>query len=296
MKKTLSKEIKIGIAFIICLCILYFGINFLKGINIFKPTNSYIVMFEDVSGLTLSTPVLVNGYQVGLVYSMNLADNGKDIVTIINLNKGVKIPIGSKIKLDVAPLGGANVIIEQNPEEKNYISSTDTIIGIREKGIMDAVSKEMLPQISNLLPKIDSILTGIQILVNSPALSKSVANIEQITYNLETSTKQLNNTFSALNKDIPEITNNLNTVTSDVATVTTQFKTMDFKATYNSVDSTMQNLLRVTQQINGKDNSLGLLLNDRQLYDSINTTVSNAAILLQDIKENPSKYINVKVF
>lgn len=296
MKKLASKEIKIGIAFIACLFILYFGINFLKGINVFKPSNSYIVLFDDVSGLTLSSPVLVNGYQVGLVYSMQLSSNGKEVVTTLNLNEGVRIPKDSKVKLDVSPLGGATIIIEQNPLRNEFISPQDTIRGEKVHGMLDAISKDMIPQVNQLLPKIDSILSGLRILVNSPALTQSVNNMERITSNLETSTAQLNNLVGTLNKDVPAITKNLTTVSNDVADVTKQFKSMDFVKTYNSVDSTLHNVQHLSNKLNEKNNSLGLLLNDRQLYDSLNVTVGNASLLLKDIKENPSRYINVKVF
>ncbi|MFV0468158.1 MAG: MlaD family protein [Dysgonomonas sp.] len=296
MKKLASKEIKIGIAFIACLFILYFGINFLKGINVFKPSNSYIVLFDDVSGLTLSSPVQVNGYPVGLVYSMQLSSDGKNIITTLNLNEGVRIPKDSKVKLDVSPLGGATIIIEQNPLRNEFISPQDTIRGEKVHGMLDAISNDMIPQVNQLLPKIDSILSGLQILVNSPALTQSVNNIERITSNLETSTAQLNNLVGTLNKDVPVITKNLNTVSGDVANVTKQFKSMDFVKTYNSVDSTLHNVQQLSNKLNEKNNSLGLLLNDRQLYDSLNVTVGNASLLLKDIKENPSRYINVKVF
>lgn len=296
MKKLAGKEVKIGIAFIVSLCILYFGINFLKGVNIFKPTNTYIVVFDDVSGLTLSSPVMINGYQVGLVHSMKLSDDGNKVITFINLNEGVKIPKDSKVKLDVSLMGGATVIIEQNPLRSEYISTSDTIKGMRALGMMESVTNDMLPQVNNLLPKIDSIMAGLQVLVNNPALMNSLNNVESITSDLATSTKQLNQLVTSLNKDVPAITGNLNSATTDVAHVTSQFKNMNLEATYNSIDSTMLNLQRLSTQINSKDNSIGLLLNDKQLYDSLTMTVSNASLLLKDIRENPSKYINVKVF
>ncbi|NDW10759.1 MlaD family protein [Dysgonomonas sp. 520] len=296
MSKIASKEVKIGIAFIISLFILYYGINFLKGINIFKPSNSYIVSFDDVTGLTLSSPVFVNGYQVGLVYSMHLSEDGKKVFTVLNMNKGVKIPKDSKVKLEVSMLGSATIIIEQNPLQTEFISPNDTIYGVRDAGMMDAVTKDMLPQVNAILPKVDSIMTGLQILVNSPALLQSVNNMEQITRNIDASTKQLNMLMSSLNRDVPQITNKLNNVTTDVSNMTSQLGSIDLSKTYNSIDSTLQNIQYLSGKLNESNNSLGLLLNDRQLYDSLSTTINNASGLLQDIKENPSRYINVKVF
>jgi phospholipid/cholesterol/gamma-HCH transport system substrate-binding protein len=297
MKKIFSKEVKIGIAFIAALFILYYGINFLKGINIFKPTNSYIVVFDDVTDLSLSSPVLLNGYKVGLVYSMELI-NTKDqkIAVTVNLDKGVKIPTDSKVKLDISLMGNASVIIDKNPYTTSYYNSNDTLQGIRIKGLMESMSATVVPQVTELVPKLDSIMSGLQTIVNHPALTKSLDNIEIITSEMTATTRQLNQMMATLNKDIPTISNNMSVASNDLTAMTGQFKSMDFISTYNSVDSTLKNVQDLTTKLNSKNSSLGLLLNDRQLYDSLNVTIGNASQLLKDVKENPSKYINVKVF
>jgi phospholipid/cholesterol/gamma-HCH transport system substrate-binding protein len=291
-----SKEIKIGIAFVIAMFLLYYGISFLKGFNIFKSSNTYIVVFDDVSGLTQATPVTINGFQVGLVSSMEMdSKNPNRIVAYLNMDKGLNIPKGSKMYLDVSMLGSATIIMETNPYTTEYISNSDTITGIRKKGMLDAADK-MVPQIQNLLPKMDSILTGINTLVNSPALSQSLSDVNQITNDLANSTKQLNLMMATLNKDVPALTGNLNAMSSDLTGLTKQLNQMDIASTYKAVDSTANNIQQLSAKISSKDSSLGLLLNDRNLYDSINSTINNASLLLKDIRENPSRYINVKVF
>ncbi|TFD97407.1 MCE family protein [Dysgonomonas capnocytophagoides] len=297
MKKMFSKEVKIGIGFVVALFLLYTGINFLKGINIFKPANSYTVVFDDVTGLTLSSPVILNGYQVGLVYSMELDQQEENkVAVVLNLDKGVKITKGSKIKLDVSLMGSATVIIDKNPETQELYTSSDRIPGIRQLGMMESMSQTVLPQVGNLIPKIDSILSGVQLLVTNPALAQSLQNVNVITSELTTASRQLNQMMTVMNKDIPKLANNMTTVSSDLAQVSGQFKTMDFQKSYQLIDSTLQNIQALTNKLNSKDNSVGLLMNDRQLYDSLVSTMGNASLLLKDVKENPSKYINVKVF
>ena len=292
-----SKEVKIGIGFVVALFLLYTGINFLKGINIFKPANSYTVVFDDVTGLTLSSPVILNGYQVGLVYSMELDQQEENkVAVVLNLDKGVKITKGSKIKLDVSLMGSATVIIDKNPETQELYTSSDRIPGIRQLGMMESMSQTVLPQVGNLIPKIDSILSGVQLLVTNPALAQSLQNVNVITSELTTASRQLNQMMTVMNKDIPKLANNMTTVSSDLAQVSGQFKTMDFQKSYQSIDSTLQNIQALTNKLNSKDNSVGLMMNDRQLYDSLVSTMGNASLLLKDVKENPSKYINVKVF
>lgn len=297
MKKKFSKEVKIGIAFIVALFILYFGINFLKGINIFKPSNSYTVVFDDVTGLTLSSPVVLNGFQVGLVYSMKLEnDTAHKVAVVLNLDKGVRLNKGSKVKLEVSLMGSATVVLEQNPYTDEYYTFDDPIPGVRVAGMMESIGADVLPQVGALVPKIDSILMGLQLLVNNPALVKSLQNVEVITSDLAISSKQLNQMMINLNKNIPVMTNNMTAVSSDLAGVTGQLKSMDLASSYKSIDSTLKNVQDLSSKLNGKDSSLGLLLNDRALYDSLSVTMGNASLLLKDVKENPSRYINVKVF
>lgn len=292
----ISKEVKIGMAFVIAIFILYYGISFLKGINLFRPSNSYMVVFDDVAGLTQATPVTLNGYPIGLVSSMKLdTEHGNRIITYLDMNKGVQLPKGSKMILDVSMLGSATIIVKESDNKTEFISPSDTIIGIRNKGLLDAAGG-MIPQIQNLMPKIDSILTGINVLVNNPALSQSLSDVNQITGDLAKTTKQLNVMMAALNKDVPTITGNLSQASTDFATMSKQFNQIDLASTYKSVDATVKSLENLSAKMNSKDGSIGLLLNDRQLYDSIVNTMSNASLLLKDVKENPSRYINVKVF
>lgn len=292
----LSKEVKIGMAFIIAILLLYYGISFLKGINLFKPSNSYMVVFDDVAGLTQATPVTLNGYQIGLVSSMELdTKHGNRIITYLDMNKGIKIPKGSRMLLDVSVLGSATILVETSKNQTDFISPSDTIIGIRNKGMLDAAGN-MLPSVQGLIPKIDSILIGINALINSPAMAQSLNDVNQITGDLAKTTKQLNVMMSALNRDVPVITGNLSQVSTDLTGVSKQFNEIDLVSTYKSVDATVKSLENLSTQLNSKEGSLGLLLNDRQLYDSIVTTMGNASLLLKDVKENPSRYINVKVF
>lgn len=289
--RKISKEAKIGIAFVVALGMLYFGISFLKGVNIFKPANRYYVSFDNVTDLTVSSPILINGYQIGLVHSMELDNENKKVIVAVNMNKGVKIPKGSVMKIDGGMLGGAKVVLEST-NSQDFYSPGDTIQGTKASGMMDAVAG-VLPQVSSLVPKIDSILTGLQTVVNHPGLINSLDNVDKMTSDLSQSTKYLSSLIVSLNKDVPVITSNFAKVSTNLSQ---QVNSMDLAASYRSIDSTLKNIQTLTDKLNSKDNSVGLLMNDRQLYDSLSTTLNNASLLLRDVKENPSRYINVKVF
>ncbi|MDR0682532.1 MAG: MlaD family protein [Dysgonamonadaceae bacterium] len=296
MKKIFNKEVTIGVVTIISLFVLYFGINYMKGINLFKPTNHYYVSMPNVSELQKSGPVFIDGFRVGTVNSIQYKFdevNTNNIVVQISLDENIKLKTGSYIELKSGLTSGAYLNLIINRQATSYCQAGDTIEGISSIGLMDQLSAELLPQIENLLPRLDSILLGIQVLVNHPALVQSLNHIEVTAANLQNSSNQLN---QLLSKDVPVIVSSLNKVSSDFTVVSSRLKELDLQATFAKIDKVMQNIDQMSGQLNSKDNTLGLLLNDRSLYDHLDSTARNASNLFLDIKEHPKNYVHFSVF
>ena len=294
MKTYFSKEFIIGIITLISLGLLYFGLNYLKGANIFKPANLYYVRMPDISELQNSSPVYVNGFKVGIVSAINYSyQSGENIIVQISLDKKMRVETDSHVEIKVGLTSGAYLNIILNKYVSTFYQVGDTINGVSEKGIMEKVSEDLLPQFEKILPRLDSILLGIQILVNHPALSQSLNNIASTTENLGKTTNLLNNLLS---KDIPPIMTNLNQVSSDFTSVSSQFKQLDLLSTFNRIDAIVNNLELTSNQLKSKDNSFGLLLNDRSFYDNLDTTLVNASELLLDFRLNPKRYVHFSLF
>lgn len=294
-KENVSKQVKIGVVFIIALAILYFGINFLKGINIFKATNSFIVTFDNVEGMVISDPVTIHGLKIGMVNKMTYDPDHPDKIFVkIQMDKGVEIPIGSTISMEEGLLGGSTVQLEAS-NNKEYYRVGDTIAGIKKSGVMSMVT-ELGPKVGDILPKVDSILTHLDILLTSTALSNTFENLDGLTVELKKTTVRTNQILGQLNKDLPELTGNLNKTMSNVSGLTSKLNKLDLESTFKKIDHTLNNVNLITNKLNEKDNTIGLLLNDRQLYDQINSTLGSTNELLKNVKENPSKYVNIKVF
>lgn len=150
MKKFFTKEVKIGLSVILSLVILYVGIQFLKGINVMKPANHYYVTFSNVKDLMISSPVTVEGFKVGLVHEMQYDyETNKGVRVMLNLDKELRIPKGSKIILSKSLLGNASLIIEMNPYVSEYYNPGDEIEGM--------VESEMLNNVSAMIPKIEAL-------------------------------------------------------------------------------------------------------------------------------------------
>lgn len=294
MKMKFTKEVTIGIVTIISLTLLYMGVNYLKGINLFRPVNRYYVVCSNVKDLTISSPVFVEGFKVGLVRTItyDYSTTGRILVEI-NLEKGMRINRGSYVALEKTLLSGAEMHIQLNKYVDEYLQSGDTIEGRQPEDMISTVQNEMLPQVMALLPKLDSILTGLQTLVSNPALAQSLDNIERTTAGLEQSSRQLNR---LLQKDVPTIAGNLTTASANFSALSGDLRTLDLNGTVNSLNQTLGNLNQTTAKLNSKDNSMGLLLNDSLLYNNLNRTVNSANGLLIDFKEHPKRYVRFSLF
>ncbi|MDR0757659.1 MAG: MlaD family protein [Tannerella sp.] len=294
MKAKFTKEMVIGIVTIISLTLLYIGFNYLKGINLFKSVNYYYVTCSNVKGVVVSSPVFVEGFKVGLVRKISYDYSATNKINIeIHLDKGMKINRGSYIMLEQTLLSGAELHIHLNTYVDEYLEPGSTVEGRSKEDMMATVQSQLLPQLADMLPKLDSILYGLQTLVNHPALTQSLAHIEQTTASLEVSSRQLNR---LLEQDVPSIADNLKTTTGNFVELSENMKQLNLSESVDMLNTTLGNLNRTTVRLNATDNSLGLLLNDTLLYNSINKTVNNASNLIIDLQQHPKKYIHFSVF
>lgn len=282
--KYITKEVRIGIAGIIALCILVYGINYLKGINMFKPSSYFYVKFQNVNGLAKSSPVFADGVRVGIVrdiyYDYNQAEN---VIVEVELDTELRIPKGSSAELVSELMGGVrmNILLANNPREKYAVG--DTIPGKLNNGMMESVAA-LMPQIEQMLPKLDSIMISLNNILNNQSIPATLHSVEKTAANLEVASGQLK---VLMGRDIPQLTGKLNTIGDNFITISGNLKEIDYAATFKEIEQTLANVKMVTEKLNSKDNTVGLLLNDPQFYNNLNATTANAASLLEDLKEHP---------
>lgn len=291
--KYITKEVRIGIAGIAALCILVYGINYLKGIHLFKPSSYFYVKFENINGLTKSSPVFADGYSVGIVRNLYYDyTHPGNVVAEIDVDPDLRIPKGSTAELAAEMLGGVrmNILLTNNPRERYEIG--DTIPGSLNNGMMEQVAN-LMPQIEKMLPKLDSILTSLNTVLGDPAIPATLHNVQDLTASMATTSRQLQKIMS---NDIPQLTGKLNTIGDNFATISSNLKEIDYAAAMQRVDSTLANVKMITDKLNQKDNTVGLLLNDPALYNNLSSTAANAASLLEDLKSHPKRYVHFSLF
>jgi phospholipid/cholesterol/gamma-HCH transport system substrate-binding protein len=292
----LTKEIKIALVAIVGILVMYFGINFLKGMNLFSTNNAYYMTFDDIQGLGASTPIYADGYKVGTVDGLeyDYKENGP-IKVKVDINRDLRIPQGSKAEIVKDLMGNlqVNLLLANNPRER--VEPGGVIPGAVNGGMMDKAAN-LVPVVEKMLPKLDSILTSVNALLADPALSASLHNVETITSNLTVSTRELNTLMAGLNKQVPGMIGKANGVLDNTNRLTANLASLDVQGTLNKVNQTLESAHQFTEKLNSNQGSLGLLMNDTKLYDNLTSTMSHADSLVIDLKAHPKRYVHFSVF
>ena len=292
----LTKEIRIALVVVVGILVMYFGINFLKGINLFSTNNTYYMTFDDIQGLGASTPIYADGYKVGTVDKVDFDYSGDGPIKVkADINNYLRIPAGSKAEIEKDIMGNlqVNLLLANNPRQR--IEPGDIIPGYVNAGMMGKAA-ELVPVVEKMLPKLDSILTNVNALLADPALAASLHNVETITNNLTVSTRELNTLMAGLNKQVPGMIGKANGVLDNTNRLTANLASLDVQGTLNRVNATLEGAQKFTDQLNSGKGSLGLLMNDTKLYDNLTSTMSHADSLVIDLKAHPKRYVHFSIF
>ncbi|MCM1356808.1 MAG: MlaD family protein [Staphylococcus sp.] len=307
MKRKYTKELIIGTSVLLSLLILFFGIDYLKGINIFKSANYYYASYTNVAGLAQSAPVTLNGYKIGLVREIAYEyDNPGHVLVELSLDKQLRVPVGTTAAIVTDMLGTSSVELRM-ADSKDFYEVGARLEGESTGGLMDKIGGELMPTVMNIAPHIDSLIVSLTALTTDPALVSSIKRLDNIMQNLETTTTHLNkamtgmptliNTANGTMTNVKEISANLTQISAALAVLSEDLKNMPLDSTMRNINSITANLDKATEQLNSTNSSLGLLLNDPELYNNINNSAAHIDSLLIDLKKQPKRYIpSIKIF
>lgn len=299
MKKIFTKEFNIGLCVIVALVILFFGIDYLKGINLFKPANFYYAEYEHVDGLEIAAPVTIDGYKVGQVREIefNYANPGK-IKVLLALNKELSLPADSYAVIAQSLLGGPSIEIHVGKSKERLAVGSEIKTEV-EGGLMSALSDDIMPSVTGILPKVDSLLLSLNTLAGDPALLASIQRLDVITSNVALATQGLDYT---VNKQLPPVMKNaygvsckLDSIAVNLSELSTTLRQLPLQSTMQNVETTTANLSRFSERLNSDNSTLGLLTTDPELYYRLNRVAASVDSLIVDIKRNPKRYISIKL-
>ena len=301
---THAREIKVGILAAVCLFLLFFGFNFLKGVNIFSPTNSYHGVFYNLHGLEEQAAVYIRGHKVGQVDEIHY-DFTRDSAFLIDISirKDIALPQGTTMALVSDGLLGGMAIELEIPRNTDRCAdgaqNTDLIahgayLPTRyQPGLVESLQGELLAHIDQAVQGVDSLIADLQQQVSGGHLQATLSNVDRISGDLTVVSTDLKR---LMNTQVPRIVNNADSALANLNTVVADVKSADLKATVARVDTAIDGINGVIADVRSQDGTLGQLLYNKSLYQHIDATVVSADSLITDLKAHPKRYVHFSLF
>ncbi len=310
----LSKELKVSLLAIVAAVILFLGVRFLKGTEVFSRFNTYYVVYENIEGLTTSNPVMINGYKVGQVMSIKLLQaQGNQLLVTMNIDEKVMLGEGASTSLVSSDLLGSKALYLKVGDMSRPLSDGDTLQSSVELGIVERVQAQALPiaeKLDSTLARVNQILGAndqsdmsniIGTLVgDTTSVSSAVSNLEGTTQSLNNILQQNERGLNATIANLELLTRQLSDPETGVGSLLTKLNqkvdSLQVQSTLEKLELIAQNLNEITTKMNNGEGSMGKLLNDDSLYTNLNSTARDLDLLLVDFRENPKRYVHFSVF
>ncbi len=290
-----SRELKVGLLATLAIFLLYFGFNFLKGINIFDSTRTYYARFADLGGLTEQSPVYVRGFKVGQVDLIRYNVRSAEAFSVaFSIPKDIDLPKGTEVVLRSDGLiSGMALDVRVPLSDAELYAGGDTIPSLIEPGLMEVLQSGLLADVNNVVLRIDSLAALLQDQLSEGNIKTTLANLEALTSDLQSSSAQLR---KMMNERVPSIIENVDTTMSDIRVFAHSIREIDLQSTVTKADSVLTNVNAVVELLRSEDGTVGMLLNNRDLYISLNNTIHSADSLLVDLKAHPKRYVHFSLF
>jgi len=305
----MNKELKIGFFAIISIVALVFGVNYLKGINILNDNRDYYAVYKNIGGLQVGSPVLVNGYNVGMVSDIDLLlEKNQSLLVTISLDKVFEMPINTVCKIVNQDLMGTKGIALVLGDGDELVSIGDTLLSGIEGSLQDEVNAQILPlknKAEQLIGSMDSVMMIVTAVLNKDTrenLRNSLQSLDK-TFELMSLTMIKVDSMVDLNDEriakvisnLASITSNLESSNGEIKTILTNFSSISDSLAKSEIATTLKNFSEITTKINNGEGSIGLLLKDDKIYNNFEKSTRELAALLEDIKKHPSRYVNFSI-
>ena len=301
MKLKYAREIKVGILAVVCIFLLFFGFNYLKGVNIFSSIHSFHGVYTNIHGLELQAPVYIRGYKVGQVDNIDYDFTRDSSFTVdISIKRNINLPEGTRMALVSDGIMGGMAIELLLPttevaskEDIAYLPTGATIPTTVVPGLLDGLQESVIQPLSNTLASLDTILGQLETQLDNNHIESILANADLAVADLQTSSQQLRQVMS---HQVPSVVTKLDTTMSDLQQVVTDVKAANIKATVARVDTALDNVNYLIADFRSPNGTVGMLLNDKGLYNHIDSAVVSVDSLLVDLKANPKRYVHFSLF
>jgi phospholipid/cholesterol/gamma-HCH transport system substrate-binding protein len=300
----ISKELKVGVLAAAAISILAFGYNFMKGQDLFTSTNEYFGKYDRIEGLFKSNPVLISGYTVGSVTSIDMNRETLELTVGITVGNDIKIPKNSIMKIVNNDMIGSKAIeLIFGDETTAYAQTGDYLIAKQDQGIAQAVSGVLEP----LTKSVNSVLGNIDTAIAGADLAGTLKDASLALKSFKETADKLNNLLNGKDAEIEAILSNVKVTTegltglspqideilTEIKGTSSRLSAIEFEALSTQVKSLAGELEKTAAAINGKEGTLGMLVNDKKIYNDLDGTIAKLKTLLEDIEKYPRRYTGV---
>lgn len=314
----MTKEVKVGIIVLVGVALLYVGINYLKGNSVFSNERTYYAIYDRINGLQPSNPVMINGFVVGQVKSINMLSDTKRslLVEFVIKEKNLRIPTDSKARIQSSGLLGSKEVELWLGRSSAFAEGGDTLSTSIESGLMESVNKEILPlkiKTEELISDIDSIITVFQAVLNQDtqddlsmsfgSIRKAIESLELTAYRLDTMVVEEKGKLSSIFTHVNSITGNLSANNAALTNIIQNFSSLsdtlmasNIKSVVGNAADAMAEVQAITEKINSGNGTLSMLINNDTLYNRLTSASNQLDLLLEDFRVNPDRYVRVSVF
>lgn len=302
----LNKEIKIGLIAITIITLFIWGFSFLKGKNLLSSNDAYYAIYNNIDGLEEASPVLLSGFQIGLVESIKIHETYRDkIIVKFSIEENIKLPKNTEAIIYPATLIAGKAIKLIFSDSKEFYSNRDTIIGILEESIITSLSDELIPvktKIENLVLSMDSVLAIFDNKTKNN-LKVSLENLSKTTNNLNEMLDSESSKLAIILRNAESISTNLKNNNEQITNILENFSNIsdsieqaDIKTTILNANKTLAEFSEISSKINNGEGTIGMLINNDSLYNNLNSLAADLDSLVIDFNENPKRYIHFSLF
>ena len=313
----ISKELKAGLVVTAAIALFIFGFNFLKGRNIFTPQRVFYAIYDNVDGLLVSNPVQINGFKIGQVIDYKLLpDNSGKILVAFSVNdKNFKIPANTVAKIVSSDFLGAKAIELRLGDSEIYLDNKDTLRSAIQASLTEEVNRQVLPlknKAESLISSIDSVMTVVQAILNEDAradlkksfesINRAIINMEKTSFRIDALVADEKARISSIFRNIESISGNLAANNQTLTKVINNFEAIsdslaksNLASTINTAGQSLIQASEILEKINKGEGSMGLLLNNKSLYQNLEKASLDLDKLLKDMRMNPARYLHFSI-
>ena len=298
-----TREIKTAILVISTILLFIWGYSFLKGKDILNKYKTFYVEYDNVEGLTPSASVTINGLIVGKVTKITL--NNETGKLMVQLQLKTDFPISKTSTATIYKPGfidGKQIAIHPNFADKSESVEGQILIGSSDMDLTEALKQQLVPlqsKFERVLKNVDNLLEGFNTVLDKKGqqdLKNSLSELSKTMEQFHNASSNINTILDENKGQIKGVVSNLNKVSSNFSSISDSLNKADLGKTAKNLQKTLANVDKIMADMQAGKGSMGKLINDEELYTNLAKTSKELELLLEDVRLNPTRYVNVSVF